>query len=50
MKRDGHNIKPDVHVHQDRMAQNIGKLKSKDAKKRQASMLCRSLVAMIKGK
>jgi hypothetical protein len=50
MKRDLLNQKLEVHAKQGRMAENIGKLKSKDAKKRQASMLCRSLVAMIRGK
>lgn len=50
MKRDLFNQKPELHTQQDAMAKNIGKLKSKDAKKRQAHVLCRSLVAMIKGK
>lgn len=50
MKRDLLNAKPELHVRQDDMARNIGKLKSKEAKKRQAHVLCRSLVAMIRGK
>ena len=35
--------------HQIEMAKNIGKLSSKAAQKRQASLLCQSLVKMIKG-
>ena len=50
MKRDLFNAKPEVHVKQDEMAENIGKLKSTDAKKQQAHVLCRSLVAMITSK
>lgn len=50
MKRDLFNQKPDLHTRQDAMAKNIGRLKSKEAKKRQAHVLCRSLVAMIRGK
>lgn len=50
MKRDLFNAKPELHVKQDEMAENIGKLKSSDAKKQQAHVLCRSLVAMITSK
>jgi len=50
VKRDLFNQKPDIHTKQDAMAKNIGKLKSRLAKKQQAHVLCRSLVAMIKGK
>ncbi|MEX3914845.1 hypothetical protein AB4Y43_01175 [Paraburkholderia sp. BR10872] len=50
MKRDLFNIKPDQQREQDRMAENIAKLSDPKAKKQQAHMLCRSLVAMIKAK
>jgi len=48
MKRDLFNPKPEIHEKQDAIARNIGKLKTKDAKKAQAHILCRSLVAMMK--
>lgn len=35
--------------HQMVMAKNIGKLSTKGAQKRQAALLCRSLIKMIKG-
>jgi len=35
--------------HQIEMAKNIGKLSSKAAQKRQASLLCRSLIQMMRG-
>lgn len=50
MKRDLLNTKPELHVQQDAMAKNIGRLKSKDSKKAQVHILCRSLVAMIKAR
>ena len=50
MKRDLFNPKPEIHEKQDAMARNIGKLKTKDAKKAQAHVLCRSLAAMMKAR
>lgn len=50
MKRDLFNPKPEIHEKQDAMARNIGKLKTKDAKKAQAHVLCRSLVAMMRAR
>ena len=38
------------HVEQDRMAENIGRLKDRKAKQQQAHLLCQSLVRMVKGK
>jgi hypothetical protein len=50
MKRDLLTTKtPDQEKQMD-MARNIGQLKDKQSKKRQARMLCQSLVKMIKGK
>lgn len=43
------DAKDRVKAHQMAMAKNIGRLSSKAAQKRQASLLCRSLVKMIKG-
>lgn len=50
MNRDLFDAKPELHRMQDAMAQNIGKLKSKDAKKAQVHVLCRSLVVMLRAR
>lgn len=50
VKRDLLKMKTDEQRTQDRMAANISTLKSKKAKKQQAHLLVRSLVAMIRGK
>ncbi|QMV33072.1 hypothetical protein KMC49_gp04 [Ralstonia phage Firinga] len=50
MNRDLFDAKPELHRMQDAMARNIAKLKNKDAKRAQVSILCRSLVAMMKAR
>ncbi|CAJ0710643.1 hypothetical protein ACPCHQ_11725 [Ralstonia thomasii] len=51
MKRDLFNLhRVEQQAKQDAMAKNISKLKSKDAKKAQVHVLCRSLVAMMKAR
>jgi hypothetical protein len=48
MKRDLLKTKSPEQDRQLEMARNVGQLKNKSAKKQQAHVLCRSLVAMIK--
>lgn len=50
MKRDLFGMKPELHVKQDAMARNIRTLKSKEAKRAQAHVLCQSLAAMLRAR
>ncbi|HEX8894429.1 MAG TPA: hypothetical protein VF783_13955 [Terriglobales bacterium] len=50
MKRDLLTAKTPEQERQLEMARNIGHLKTKQAKHQQATLLCRSLVRMIRGK
>jgi hypothetical protein len=50
MKRDLLNMKTPEQESQLQMARNVASLRSKDAKRQQVHLLCRSLVRMIRGK
>lgn len=50
MKRDLLNTKTPEQDKQMKMAENVARLKTKQSKQQQVTLLCKSLVSMIRGK